>query len=265
MQNSRGPARGWLPGPERRQRIAEHVLSQGQASAAQLAEMFRVSLMTVHRDLDELERHGIVRKHRGGVTAQPATVFESDIAFRMATCKAEKAAIARHVRPIVEPGMSVMLDDSTTAFALARLLGEVTPLTVVTNSLETIGLVAQMRGVRLVALGGDYHPSYGAFLGAGCVAAVEALHSDLLVVSVSGVHGGYALQPEPESVLVKRAMLRSSTSRVLLVDHTKLGRTALHRVSDLSGFDRVVVDGRASDDALRQLRDQHQRVEVAQL
>ena len=67
----------------RRTALAERVLAEGSASAAQLAEHFGVSLMTIHRDLDELELQGVVRKFRGGVTAQPSGVFESNVQYRL--------------------------------------------------------------------------------------------------------------------------------------------------------------------------------------
>jgi DeoR/GlpR family transcriptional regulator of sugar metabolism len=236
--------------------LAEHVLTQGSASAAELAERFRVSLMTIHRDLDELERQGIVRKYRGGVTAQPSGVFESNVAFRMKTMRAEKEAIAGRAVEMVEPGMAVMLDDSTTSLALARRLEAITPLTVVTNFLEGINLLAQMRGIRLLALGGDYDPLHDSFLGVSCIEAIELLQVDLCFVSTSAVTAGFAYHQEQHIVSVKRAMLASAARRILLIDHTKLSRTALHRVAPLSDFDRLIIDAGASEEALREL-DEH--------
>ena len=69
---------------EARQRlISEHIIAAGPCTAQDLALAFGVSIMTVHRDLDVLERRGIVRKFRGGVTAQPSGVFESQLSYRM--------------------------------------------------------------------------------------------------------------------------------------------------------------------------------------
>src|SRR5688572_6563413 len=47
---------------ERRERIAEIVLANESVSARDLAARFDVSVMTIHRDLDELERRGVLRK-----------------------------------------------------------------------------------------------------------------------------------------------------------------------------------------------------------
>jgi DeoR/GlpR family transcriptional regulator of sugar metabolism len=232
------------------------VLAHGSANAAELAERFQVSLMTIHRDLDELERRGIVRKVRGGVTAQPSSVFESNVSYRMTSMQAEKDAVAARAAELIEPGMAVMLDDSTTALALARRLEGITPLTVVTNFLAGLNLLAQVRGIRLMGLGGDYDPMHDSFLGVSCVEAIEALQVDLCFVSTSGVSGGYAYHQEQHIVSVKRAMLESAARNVLLLDHTKLGRAALHRVAPLSAFDRVLVDDGADAEALRSL-DEH--------
>jgi DeoR/GlpR family transcriptional regulator of sugar metabolism len=248
----------------RRAAVAERVLADGSATAAELAERFGVSLMTVHRDLDELERQGVVRKFRGGVTAQPSAVFESNVRYRLKTMRAEKAALAAHALRSVEPGTAIMLDDSTSALEIARGLrtGEVAPLTVVTNFLEAINLLSDQRGIRLMALGGDYDPLHASFLGMSCVAAVEQLRVDVCFTSTSAVHGGYAYHQEQHIVSVKRAMLDSALRNVLLIDHTKLGRVALHRVAPLTRFDLVLVDDGASPDALRDLDEHEIRYEV---
>lgn len=252
-------------GTARRQAMAGHILRRGSATVTELAEFFEVSAMTVHRDLDELERQGMVRKLRGGATALASSVFESNIAYRMTANLEEKEAIARHVLRLIEPGSSVMLDDSTSALAVARHLGEVGPLTVVTNFLEAIKLLANTPGIRLIALGGEYQPSHDSFLGVACVEAVEAMSVDVLVVSTSAISDAYAFHQEQEIVLVKRAMLHSAARSILLVDHSKLERGALHRVAPLKDFDVIVVDSRTPAESVKRLRERHPGVEVANL
>ncbi|GAA4294050.1 DeoR/GlpR family DNA-binding transcription regulator [Streptomyces venetus] len=256
---------GGQQGPAARQTaMAEQVLADGSATAAELAERFGVSLMTIHRDLDELERQGIVRKFRGGVTAQPSGVFESNVQYRLKTMRAEKAAVAERALRMVEPGMAILLDDSTSTLEIARRLrtGEVTPLTVVTNFLEAINLLADQRGIHLMALGGDYDPLHSSFLGVSCVEAVEQLRVDVCFASTSAVHRGYAYHQEQHIVSVKRAMLDAAARNVLLIDHTKLGRVALHRVVPLSRFDLLLVDDGASPEELRDLDEHKVRYEV---
>lgn len=248
---------------QRQTEIAEYVVGHGSVSATELAEQFGVSLMTIHRDLDELERQGVVRKHRGGVSAQPSSVFESNVSFRLQAALAEKQALARHARTLVEPGMAVMLDDSTSTLELAKLLLDgITPLTVVTNFLETVKLLAGRPGIRLLALGGEYHPTHDSFLGVPCIEAVEALRVDLLFASTSAIAGGYAYHQEQEIVLVKRAMMRAAQRSVLMVDNTKLGRVALHRLAPLREFDLVLTDGKAGRESLAEMREHGVRYEV---
>ncbi|MEV7422471.1 MULTISPECIES: DeoR/GlpR family DNA-binding transcription regulator [unclassified Streptomyces] len=245
-ESRRGPLR-------RRREISDHVLSEGSASASDLAERFGVSVMTIYRDIDELEREGVLRKFRGGVTAQPSGVFESNVAYRKTSMRREKEAIAAEAVSLVEPGMSVMIDDSTTALELARLLPGIEPLTVVTNFLEALNLLADERGLHLMALGGDYDPLHDSFLGVPCVEAVEALRVDLCFVSVSSVSGDFAFHQEQRIVAVKRAMLKAADRSVLMIDHSKLDRTALHRLTPLSAFDLILIDDRVPPDTLRSL------------
>ncbi|MGW6454794.1 DeoR/GlpR family DNA-binding transcription regulator [Streptomyces sp. NPDC055078] len=246
----------------RRRLIADHVVEHGTATGADLAQLTGVSLMTVHRDLDDLARRGVLRRFRGGASALPSTVFESNLDYRLGVNTAEKKAIARTAAELVEPGMSVMLDDSTTVLALAGLLVDMAPLTVVTNARRVVDVFTDREGVRLIALGGEYSRTHDSFLGVPCVEAIEALSVDLVVVSTSALDARMAYHQEQDVVLVKRAMLTSGAGKVMLMDHTKLARTALHRVGPVNGLDHLIVDDGVEPELLGRLREQT-RVSVA--
>ncbi|MFV0457904.1 MAG: DeoR/GlpR family DNA-binding transcription regulator [Actinomycetales bacterium] len=252
---------------ERQRRILDMVTERGSCSAQELATAFGVSIMTVHRDLDELERRGAVRKFHGGVTAQPSAVFESRMSFRMSANSAAKQALARQALTHVEPGSIVLLDDSSTVLPMVPSLGELAPLHVATTCLTAMKQLSELAdsGVHLLGLGGDYDHMHDSFVGLRCIEQIEGIRADVCFLSTSAVSTQYAFHQEERIVAVKRAMMRVATRRILLVDNSKLGRNALYQMCPLSAFDTVIVDSGASQRVLDELRDAGVRVEVASL
>lgn len=251
-------------GPEGRQaRITELVLSRGAVSAQELAETFGVSAMTIHRDLDELQRQGVLRKSRGGATAQPSGTFESNVVFRAKANVEAKRQIAKHAAGLVEPGMSVLLDDSTTAAALLPFLATIGPITVATNYLATLTELAALREVEVVGLGGHFDPQHNSFLGTPCIEMLRSMRFDIAFVSTSAVTGAYAFHQEDKIVAVKREMVAAAEHTHLLIDHSKLHRTALHRLLPLHRFASVVVDPGTPGPEVATLRENDVRVDVA--
>jgi DeoR/GlpR family transcriptional regulator of sugar metabolism len=159
--------------------------------------------------------------------------------------------------------MSVLLDESTTVLQVVPHLAALAPLTVATPYLAALGELARVRGIQLVALGGVYDRQHDAFLGTACLEAIRSLRFDVAFLSTSAVSGGYAFHQEDRVVAVKRAMLEVAARRYLLVDHAKLTRSALHRVTPLHRFDAVVVDADVPTRALAALREHDVPVEVA--
>lgn len=251
-----------LAQPQRHELIAEIVLREDFVSLKDLAARLDVSLMTVHRDLDELERQGVLRKVRGGATPQPSSLFESNVRYRQTQAQAEKQALARYAINQIEPGDTIMIDESTTGLALARLLPDLVPLTVITNSLTVVQELRPVDDIHLIVLGGDYWPRHDAFCGLACEAAASALRADILFMSTTAITGGVAYQPDQDMAIAKRAMIAAAARRVLLVDHTKFGRVALHRLAPLSDFDLIVTDDGIDEAGLRQLRDARVAFEV---
>lgn len=230
-----------IKGDERREEIADYVIARGHVRIDDLVEHFGVSRMTVHRHVDRLAQQGVLRKLHGAVTVQPSALYESAFRYRVTVSRAEKDALARAALEYVEPGQVVMLDDSTTANAVAPLLADINPLTVVTNSVATASLLTGVEDVDFICLGGKYHRTYNAYIGLVCEMALTQLRANVLVCSASAVTGTTAFIQDPNVVRVKRAMMAASAKCILLIDHTKFDRTALHVFEDLTRFDAVLV------------------------
>ena len=240
---------------QRQQKIVDLVVSSGSASANDLCALTGVSLMTVHRDLDDLVSRGLLRKYHGGVSALPSTVFESSSDFRLHTHTREKDALATLALPLVTPGMSVMLDDSTTALALARLLPDVGPFTVVTNYRQVEETLREAPDIRLIGLGGEYSRTHDSYLGLPCQEMVSSFSVDIVFLSTSAMNAHMTYHQEQEIVLVKRAMLATATTKVLMMDASKVGRAALHRFAPVSDFDHVLLAGEFDPDLVESMRE----------
>jgi len=248
---------------ERQRTISEMVMAEGAVRIDELAERFGTSQMTVHRDLDELEAKGLLRKSRGIATALSSSLVESSDVYRSGLQREEKREIAKAALGFVEPGQAIFLDDSTTVLELARMVPSRAPLTVLTNVLTVINELKGARGISLVALGGTYYNWCSSFMGGMTTEAIRNLRADLFVMSAAAVTDDVCFHQSHETVDVKKAMFEASARRLLLVDHTKFEKRALHALAPLSGFDAVVVDSRTNRDDIARLESRNIPVVVA--
>lgn len=239
---------------QRRRRIKDCISAEGFVQAAELADEFDVSLMTIHRDLDFLQSQGWLRKVRGGATGLRSAQFHGNVAARMSTMTQTKQQLARAAATLVAPGQTVVLDDSTTCLHLTPEFADRTPLTVITNSLPVMTALSKERGITLISLGGSYYPAYDAFMGLAATDAMAALRADVLFMSTTAITRGRCYHTSPETVQVKRAMMAAANCTVLLADHTKFLRDGTYALAPLSEFDLLVVDGGLPPEEVRAYR-----------
>lgn len=247
----------------RQKAISEVVMMEGTVRIENLAQRFNISVMTAHRDLDELESRGLLRKDRGVASALSTALVESSDVFRSGRQLAEKEAIAHAALDFIEPGQAIILDDSTTALQIAPFLSTKTPLTVITNTLPVMDALRGVRGISLLGLGGDYYNWCSAFMGPLTTGAVAALKPDVFLMSTSAIIDDVAFHQVPLTVEVKRAMFKASKMRLLLTDHTKFERRALHAMIPLQDFDAVIVDKFTQSSDIKRLRDNGVNVVIA--
>jgi DeoR/GlpR family transcriptional regulator of sugar metabolism len=248
---------------ERHRLITDAVMAAGSVAIEDLARMFDVSVMTIHRDLDRLETQNVLRKSRGVATALPSSTVESNDAYRRAQQREEKFDLAAAALEFIQPGQTVMLDDSTTVLPLLDMLGAKAPLTVASNSLSVTNGLVDAEEIQLVQLGGEFRAWCNAFMGQMTLDAIAALHADVLFMSTSAVTGSACYHQRQDTISVKRALMAAAEVSVLLVDHTKFERRALFRLCALAEFAHVVVDSATPEATVDGLCQQHGSVLVA--
>lgn len=249
----------------RRSEIADVIAAAGFMRIDDLAERFQVTPMTIHRDLDELDARGAVTKVRSGARAMPIEEIERNVTLRRHHMLPQKQAIAGAAIAWLDAQATstvVALDDSTTALATASGLAERRDLTVVTNFQPAIEIIAAAQAASLFTPGGTYAPEFQSFVGSSTHESISSIQIDVLFMSVASVGPTAVFNPSEAPLLVKRAFLKQAQQSVLLVDHTKFARRALHRQASLEEFVAVIVDDGIDPDDEQRLRDNVETVIV---
>jgi DeoR/GlpR family transcriptional regulator of sugar metabolism len=230
---------------ERRRRVARLVRETGSVTVTGLEKEFGVSPMTARRDLKILEREGRVRRTHGGAVLPGFAGHEDSFQWRLEESVEAKRRLAQSAVSLLEPGETVFLDSSTTAYHAARqTLIEGIRVTLLTNLVPTMELFSSSDspGVEVVGIGGSMRKITRSFVGPHATRMIGAHFADKAFISAKGVtEDGYLTDPDPLEAEVKRAMVAHSGEAVLLVSAEKLEQRGLHVITHVSDFSQVLV------------------------
>lgn len=227
---------------ERRQAVLRHVVEHGEIRIDDLAARFDVSLMTMHRDLDDLAQRSLLRKERGRAVAFPAVTMETATRFRESNSVSAKTALCAAAVSRIRPGSTVLIDDSTTLFPLTSVLAKLDRIAVVTNSVGLAQRLGTAPNVDVTLLGGHYHGEFSSCTGPEVTRSLSRIRADLALMSATAVLSGQLFHPYSEYVEVKLAMLASAKRALLLVDHSKFGKTSTHAYGTVADYEAVITD-----------------------
>lgn len=139
---------------ERQQAIMDYLKQNHAASVAELSRLFFISETSIRRDLDKLERSGLLRKTYGGAILLEGGNEVISLDARQQTEREAKANIARKAADCIENGDVIFLDSSSTVLAMAAHLKRFTQLSVATNGLRMACELAELPGIKVFSLGG---------------------------------------------------------------------------------------------------------------
>ncbi len=244
-----------IPAEARRRAITETVRSAGAVTVAELESRFGVSPMTARRDLDELDRRGMVRRTHGGAVLPGIAAHEDSFARRLDESADAKRCLADAAVSLLRPRQTVFLDSSTTAYRVAeRMIEAGVAATVLTNSLPVMEIVRARGspGLELIGVGGTLRRLTRSFVGPIAVRTVLGHFADRMFLSVKGItEAGVMTDADALEAEVKRAMIERAGETVLLVDRAKLFARGLSVVASVADVTQVIAHGLARDEAGR--------------
>ena len=254
---------------ERQRKILAEIVIRQRISVAQICALFQISEATARRDLEQMAAQGVIlRVHGGAIPIQAGADFrtappELPVIERAREQREEKKRIGAAAAGLVRDGESVFLGSGTTVLEAARCLHNRRGLTVITNSLAVIHLLAGEADITLVSLGGLYRPSEQSFIGHIAEQSLTEVRADKVLMGIRALDLGQGLTSDylPE-IRTDRAILRVARETILLADHTKMGRVSTAFVADLSSIQRVITDTLTPPEIVQALLSQGLQVQV---
>jgi DeoR/GlpR family transcriptional regulator of sugar metabolism len=257
-----------VPPALRRAQILERIQRDGGVSVAELARDHAVSPITVHRDLEQLAREGLVERVHGGARSirglGTLPLIATAWTQRVEQASAAKTAIADWAGTLVEAGSTIFLDASSTSLALARRLMEDPPneLTLVTNS-PAIAYEVIAEPMHVVVCPGELDQHMRMVAGRWTVEFMNELNFDTAFVSAAGLtlDAGLTTSRRPLADVVNAA--RAAAGRTVgLIDATKFGRASLVSIAPAQDLDLIVTDDGLEETVADEYRAAGVRLEI---
>jgi DeoR family transcriptional regulator, fructose operon transcriptional repressor len=242
--------------PERHKAITDMLMGrQGQrASVSMISKQLGVTTETVRRDLDVLERRGVLRRIHGGAELMNWIPFETALAARHALQFDDKIKIADRVAQELPEDGVVILDSGSLTFVCAQAMPKDRPLVVVTNNLPAAQVLAGYENLKIMSLPGMIRGLTSAAVDNWTQRRLGTLSADLAIIGVNGLTTAQGLTTtNPEEAAAKRAMMLAARRRIVPVISGKLGRNSFCSFAPVSEVDLIVTDEHADPELVSSL------------
>ncbi len=238
---------------ERYEKIVQLVNERGSIRVSELSALCQVTEETIRRDLDRLELAGRLRRSHGGAISVKELQPEVPFFEREVTHAEEKKRIAVEAVKLIRPKERILLDASTTAWYMAKLLPDI-PLTVLTNSVQVITELSSKEKIEVIGTGGRLAPSSLSFVGPLAERSLETYYVDKVFLSCKGVHLERGISESSElQARLKQQMISIADHAVLLADSSKFGIQSLSHVAGWSQLDAIISDRKLTDETVELL------------
>lgn len=243
-----------LSAPERQELIVDLAMASRRVDVSDLARRLGVTTETIRRDLGRLQDQKLLRRVHGGAVPWQRWRHEPKLTVRDSQNAEEKHRIAKRALEELPAEGSMIIDSGSTSAHFASLLPEDTQLTVVTNSIPVVQVLATSE-IEVIMIGGALKKNTMALVDSSGVETVSSMVVDIAILGTDGVSAQHGFTtPYRDEVAIKRAMMSAARRTVLLTDHSKVGNDQLHRFAWINEVDTVITGSEASDSDLEELR-----------
>jgi len=229
---------------ERQQSILKILREKEFASAQYLSKKLYVSLPTIRRDLNILQKRGLIERSSGGAMLLQDSRMDIPIVFRSSSRMDLKSRLCRLAAPLVKEGDVVFIDASTTTLHLVDHIKSIKNITVVTNSVPVCNLLYRNH-IKAYCAGGFLVESSYAFVGTRAEEFISDFNANIVFFSSCALDNtGLVTDYSERETSLRKTMLRHAQKRVFLCDENKLGKSSAFNVCSVQDLDVLVTNFR---------------------
>ncbi|MBQ8794773.1 MAG: DeoR/GlpR transcriptional regulator [Clostridia bacterium] len=228
---------------ERRNAILSKLYLDGKVIVSALSQEFDVTEETIRRDLDKLDKEGLVKKSYGGAVL--VQNFSTDLphSVRKKANVEAKQKIAEKISTLFQDGDCIMLDASSTALLLLNYIRNLKNITLITNSVEALIELSDKDDWNVFSTGGKLKKGSLSLVGPSAEKTIRSFHVDYAVCSSKGLDStrGITDSNEKDSEM-KQAIFESAETKILCVDSSKFDKISLIKVGNVNEVDIIATD-----------------------
>ncbi|MCM3739796.1 DeoR/GlpR family DNA-binding transcription regulator [Oceanobacillus luteolus] len=217
---------------ERHASILDLLKQKGIVKTKELMETLQCSESTIRRDLDELEKNGLLRRVHGG--AKRIYRLDDELSIQEKSLKNvhEKDAIGQTAASFIENNDVIYVDAGTSTLSMIDFI-ESDDITVVTNGIQHASLLAD-KNIHTILVGGRIKPSTKAIIGPTSQKEISDYRFNKAFLGINGIDMEYGCTtPDPDEAALKKLVIKNSSKAYMLADHSKWGKINFVKVCDL--------------------------------
>ncbi|PKM51656.1 MAG: DeoR/GlpR transcriptional regulator [Firmicutes bacterium HGW-Firmicutes-7] len=220
----------------------------GSVSLNELSKVFPdVSVMTLRRDLIQLENEGtVIRTHGGAVKTNKLPEFigeESAYQARENEHKEAKKTIAKKALAYVETGRSIFFDSGSTIMSLTNLLPDET-FSIITSGVNIAEALLKKQNPSVIVLGGFANKHTFSMSGPLSSTILDTLNIDIAFMSASGFSfdNNFTVSNIYEAELKKKVIAKAKKV-VILMDTSKINKVLPYTFAALNEVNILITEG----------------------
>lgn len=233
---------------ERFLKIIEYLKEHRTATFAELADITQVSVDTVRRDVEKMDREKLLRRVRGGAVYHNGDLTTQSVNVRKISSHVD--VITNLLSDYIVDGQAIALNSGNTCTAVAEYLaGNYYRLTVITNNLEAIKILSKKKDFTVIVPGGIVDTKEEAIYGESCEKGIRKYNIDVAILGVYGISLEKGITDfRYLHTGVMKAMLESAAKKIILADKGKFCKVSYVNVCGLKDVDLIICNDKISDD-----------------
>jgi DeoR family transcriptional regulator, fructose operon transcriptional repressor len=228
---------------QRRERIQEYLAIHKIVRMDDLNRMLGASEATVRRDLEWLEREGVLERTHGGAILSQRMTLEPEYKQRANTNPEQKRLIGELAASLIEDGDVVFINSGTTTTQVIRHIRKNAGITVISNNINA-ALEAGEAGFTHHLVGGEFQPHSNSVAGRFAIDNLRQVYADKAVLGVDGISllHGCTVPSNAEAEVVKQMIERTHGKIFIVADHSKWGVVSNFQIASIDEIDKLITD-----------------------